>query len=84
MDIHAQVALLGSPTSFFDPLFLINRVVDIVYMIDIVVQFCLITEKPGVSASKGTVWLTKPGEIAANGEKAPLRDPLQIPCELPV
>ena len=58
-----EVALL---TPSFDPLFIANRVVDGVFLIDMCVNFIMMTEKTTHSLSHGSSWVTSPTEIAVN------------------
>ena len=63
----AEVALLECATSLFEPLFMINRIVDTIFFVDMLVQFFLMVEKQApASSSKGTIWLSSPGAIAKN------------------
>ena len=57
-----EVALLEV---HFDPLFVINRVVDSIFVFDILVQFCTMTEHNTTSA-QGSTWITEPRKIAWN------------------
>lgn len=50
----------------FDALFVINRVVDSIFALDIILQFLVIKEKRHTQASLGTVWVTNPRLIAAD------------------
>ena len=58
-----EIALL-EPS--FDPLFIINRFVDSVFALDILVNFIMMTEKSYQSLSHGTQWVTDPWLIARN------------------
>ena len=58
-----EVALLQPA---FDALFIINRVVDSIFALDIPVQFITMTEKTSQSLTHGVQWVTMPGEIARN------------------
>ena len=55
-----EVSLLQAQ---FDVLFIVNRVVDTIFLIDIVVQFLLIRERK-TSATHGTQWETNPRALA--------------------
>lgn len=57
-----EVSLL-KPGGFTDPLFIINRVIDCIFAIDIYVNFILIVEKT-VTLAQGSVWVTDPKELA--------------------
>ena len=58
-----EVALLEP---MFDPLFFTNRVVDVIFSIDVIIQFLTMTEKSTQSLTHGTVWVTEPLAIACN------------------
>lgn len=58
-----EIALLESS---FDPLFVCNRVVDVIFTLDIIVNFIMMTEKNNQSLSHGTRFVTEPCEIAMN------------------
>ena len=46
---------------------MINRIVDTIFFVDMLVQFFLMVEKQApASSSKGTIWLSSPGAIAKN------------------
>lgn len=59
----AEVALLDPALSPLEPLFLVNRTIDVIFLIDICLQFVLITEVTRAQ-SQGAYWLTTPREIA--------------------
>ena len=56
-----EVAFLPQ-ASFIDPLFITNRFIDLIFLIDMMLQFRLAYKSEGPST--GTVWHTKPEEIA--------------------
>ena len=61
----AEVALLEPATHFLEPLFVINRVVDATFALDMIIQFFIMVEVPNRdAASRGTVWLSKRSAIA--------------------
>ena len=62
----AEVALAEAATSPFEPLFLINRCLDGIFIIDLFVQFRLMTEVYTSEDGGGTVWLTSSWGIAKN------------------
>jgi hypothetical protein len=57
-----EVAFLPPPHSSSDPLFVVNRVVDVVFIIDIVVNFVTMYEE---EHETGTRWVSSPGKIAS-------------------
>jgi len=60
----AEVALVEPARTPLEPMFLINRLIDIIFLLDMVVQFCLMVEKQQPQSSQGTLWLLKPSSIA--------------------
>jgi len=56
-----EVALL--PVKI-DALFVINRVVDAVFLSNIIIQFCTMAEAGSSSSHAGTIWLAEPWPIA--------------------
>ena len=60
----AEVALCEAAVSPLEPMFLINRVIDGIFSLDILVQFSLMIEKTSKDSGRGTVWLTKRSMIA--------------------
>jgi len=58
-----EVGFMADPEDrWADPLFLTNRVVDMIFMIDMTLQFLLMVPSEGMDGS--TEWLTEPKEIA--------------------
>jgi len=58
-----EVGFMADPEDrWADPLFLTNRVVDVIFMIDMTLQFRLMVPSEGMDGS--TEWLTEPKEIA--------------------
>jgi hypothetical protein len=45
-------------------MFLINRIIDVIFITDLFVQFCVMVEKTARGSSAGTVWLTSHRSIA--------------------
>ena len=60
-----EVALLDSARFGYEPMFVINRVIDVIFIADMILQFRLMVETSSV-ASSGTIWLTSPKAIAIN------------------
>lgn len=61
----AEVALVEPVAVFFDPLFLINRLVDVIFIFDILIQFLVMVEVQSHDASaRGTIWLSRKSQIA--------------------
>jgi hypothetical protein len=58
-----EIALLEPK---FDALFILNRLVDAVFVMDIIVQFITMKEKNSQSLARGTTWVTSPKTIARN------------------
>jgi hypothetical protein len=62
-----EVAFLESPTTALDALFIINRMIDLVFVGDMVLQFCLMFRtKATTGATVEAPWETRPSRIAAN------------------
>jgi hypothetical protein len=61
-----EVALLESAESWRDALFLINRFIDLIFLVDMAIQFNLMFELAGESMTQGSVWVTRPGPIASH------------------
>ena len=59
----AEVALLDAAKSVLEPLFIINRLLDIIFITDMVVQFRLMVEVTKTQ-SQGSVWVVEPRKIA--------------------
>lgn len=60
-----EVVIFEPASSGWEPLFLFNRLLDAIFIGDMLVQFNLMVEMES-SASRGSVWLTKSGPIAKN------------------
>lgn len=61
-----EVAFLPSAFSADEPLFIINRSIDGIFALDMILQFCLMFEMGSSSMTHGAVWVTKGWEIARN------------------
>ena len=61
----AECALFDAAKSMLEPLFLVNRVLDGIFLFDMSIQFRLMVQKTH-TASEGAVWLSKPSAIAHN------------------
>jgi len=60
-----EVAYLPAPISAADPLFIVNRIVDAVFLFDMFVAFILMTEiQEEKNGSFRTIWLDTPSSIA--------------------
>ena len=60
----AEVALFESATKYTATLFLINRFIDCLFTVDMVVQFCMMVEIKTHAADGGTQWSASPKTIA--------------------
>lgn len=58
-----EIALLNPE---FNSLFLANRAVDLIFSLDIAVNFLMMTEKKAGRSIHGSTWVTSPREIAKN------------------
>ena len=62
-----EVALLDAASSALEPLFLLNRFVDLIFVLDMLVQFRLIVEMDRTRIStQGPLWILEPRAIAIN------------------
>ena len=59
-----EVAFLPPSTTALDPLFLANRIIDAIFILDMLLQFLLMSEARHESMTHGIQWNTKPWPIA--------------------
>jgi len=59
-----EVALLTEPPVLSDPLFITNRLLDLIFIGDMAVQFMLMVELTSESMTVGNAWLERPWPVA--------------------
>lgn len=62
-----EVAFLPPPTTPLEPLFIANRIIDLIFSMDIVLQFVLMVEHGTESMTQGAQWHTQYAPASPTG-----------------
>ena len=60
-----EVGFMSTPDNrWADPLFIVNRGVDLIFLIDVLLQFCIMVPVKNADALEGVVWINTHRKIA--------------------